>query len=224
MDWVSDVEALADHLDIKSFYILGVSGGGPYVLASMKGIPSERIPGAAIVSGLYPLALGAAGMLWGSWTLLMAASWVPSIVEPLLEIGLGNPARAEDRTSFDALIMKDMASRPDVDRRCMDDLELRKKFLDSVKESPRNGTKGITWEAKLFGCPWGFDLDELSGSDVGLTMWHGGVDKNSPVRMASEAAKQIGGAELKFMEEDGHISLIVKHMSEILESLVAPKK
>jgi len=219
LDWAADVVALADHLNIKTFYLLGVSGGGPYVLASLKTIPAERISGAAIVSGLYPLKLGAAGMLWGSWMLLKAASWAPGIVEPLLEFGIGKAARAEDGKSFEALIMQDMVSRPEVDRKCMDDLDLRGMFLDSVRESPREGTKGMAWEAKLFGCPWGFELDELD-VEGRLMMWHGGVDRNSPVGMAVEASNHIAGADLTVSDEDGHVSLIVNRMEEILRSMV----
>jgi hypothetical protein len=36
LDWPSDILELADHLKISQFYVLGTSGGCPYVLACAK--------------------------------------------------------------------------------------------------------------------------------------------------------------------------------------------
>jgi len=76
LDSAADVEMLAAHLGIKSYAVLGVSGGAPYALAcawrnmSSSGSSNDgrdrvgsRCIGIATVSGLYPASLGLKGIL-----------------------------------------------------------------------------------------------------------------------------------------------------------------
>jgi pimeloyl-ACP methyl ester carboxylesterase len=49
-DWPSDVAALADHLDVERFAVLGLSSGGPYAVASAALLP-DRVAGAGSVAG-----------------------------------------------------------------------------------------------------------------------------------------------------------------------------
>jgi pimeloyl-ACP methyl ester carboxylesterase len=52
-DWPADVIALADHLGLARFAVLGYSGGGPYAAACALRIP-ERLTHVGIVSGTGP--------------------------------------------------------------------------------------------------------------------------------------------------------------------------
>ena len=52
-DWPGDVADLANQLGLGRFWLLGTSGGGPYVAACAYRMP-DRIVRAAIVSGLGP--------------------------------------------------------------------------------------------------------------------------------------------------------------------------
>lgn len=51
--WQKDVASLADALSFERFSVLGISGGGPYVLACAEQL-AERIDKASIVCGLGP--------------------------------------------------------------------------------------------------------------------------------------------------------------------------
>lgn len=55
LDWPDDLCQLADQLGIDKFYVLGASGGGPYVAACAYKIP-DRLLGATIIAGLSPMA------------------------------------------------------------------------------------------------------------------------------------------------------------------------
>ena len=48
--FVRDLEQLADHLQIERFYLIGVSGGGPYSWATAAYAP-QRVKGVLIFSG-----------------------------------------------------------------------------------------------------------------------------------------------------------------------------
>ncbi len=54
-DWPALIGGLADTLELDRFRILGVSGGGPYALATAWGLP-ERTIAASVVCGAPPLA------------------------------------------------------------------------------------------------------------------------------------------------------------------------
>ena len=43
LDWPTDVEALATHLNLKRFAVLGGSGGGPYAVACAYSLPPEML-------------------------------------------------------------------------------------------------------------------------------------------------------------------------------------
>ena len=153
-----------------------------------------------------------------SRVLLFVASWATSLVAPLLEWQLGKAARDPDTKTFEDMFMKEMSGRPDVDRKCLDNLEFRKQFVDSVRESLRAGGQGAAWEARLFGSEWGFELDEVQFD--GLSLWHGKLDVNCPCSMAEKAVKQMKGGELKVFDEEAHMSLPVNHAEEILRHLL----
>lgn len=52
LDHAKDLQALAAHLDIDRFSIVGVSGGGSYALACAYAIPSSQLKSVAVVAGV----------------------------------------------------------------------------------------------------------------------------------------------------------------------------
>ena len=93
--WPADVLALADHLDVRRFAILGTSGGGPYVLACCAALPQDRLAAAGAIAALYPTSLGLKGMLMEPRVLLLVAPWATWLVVRGLDWSLGAAARNE---------------------------------------------------------------------------------------------------------------------------------
>ncbi|CAM6103777.1 unnamed protein product [Calypogeia fissa] len=217
LDWPSDVLELADHLDISRFFVMGISGGSPYVLACVKEIPRERLLGAAVVSGIYPLKLGTAGMLWRTRVLMYVAPWT-RLVAPLLDWQFGRLARDPDPKVLEEWFTKEMSRLPEQDRKCFENEQFRKEMVDSLRESFRPGSQGAAWEARLYVSNWGFELEEVQFD--GLALWHGRLDVNCPCRMPEKAVKQMKGAKLKLFEEEAHLSLPTNHAEEILKHLL----
>src|SRR5438067_6814434 len=54
-DWPRLVERMADHLGIRDFRMLGISGGAPYAYATAVALP-KRVRAIAIVGGAPPIA------------------------------------------------------------------------------------------------------------------------------------------------------------------------
>jgi pimeloyl-ACP methyl ester carboxylesterase len=54
LDWPTDITALADALGFERFAAVGMSAGGPYVLACAYSIP-DRLTTATLIAGAAPL-------------------------------------------------------------------------------------------------------------------------------------------------------------------------
>jgi len=218
LDWPSDLLELADHLKISQFYVLGTSGGCPYVLACAKEIPRSRLLGAAVVSGIYPLKLGVQGMLMKLRVMLFVAAWATSLFGRLLDWQLGKVARDPDPKALEELFVKEMSGRPEADRKVIENLHFRKEIVDSLRECLKGGSQGAAWEARLYGTDWEFEMEEVQFD--GLCLWHGKLDVNCPCSMPENVVKLMKGAELKLFEEEAHFSLPVNHAEEILRHLL----
>lgn len=217
LDWPNDILALADHLRTNQFYIMGMSGGGPYTLACCHSLPKDRLLGASVVSGMYPSSLGLSGMMFPLRVLLWVAPWTPGLVGTLLDSQIGNIARHPDPSLFRDAFLKEIQSRPEVDRKVFEDERSKDALIESTREGLRQGGQGPAWEASLFGSAWGFELEEI---DRTVMLWHGELDINVPVRMAKETSEKIKGATLKVIEGEGHVSYAFAMQEEILRELL----
>ncbi len=75
---------LAQHLGLKKYGVLGMSGGGPYALACAYRIPVETLSGCVVVSGTPPYYQNQDGLRQGEKTLLYLARSLPRVFSFLL--------------------------------------------------------------------------------------------------------------------------------------------
>lgn len=223
IDWPADVLALADHLKISQFYILAVSGGASYALACIKSIPRERLLGVSVVSGMYPTKLGTAGMSLQSRMLFWLAPWFTGLTTFMFDTSMGKAARCSDPQVFEDMLEQDISERYVDDQTAMRDPKYWPIFVAMMREAFAHGSKGASWEARLQGGEWGFELSQMYlDSDVGcsLTLWHGSEDMNCPVTMAKKARALMPGSDLQTMVGEGHVSFMFKEADAILENLI----
>ncbi|KAJ4994117.1 hypothetical protein SVAN01_00594 [Stagonosporopsis vannaccii] len=223
LDWPADVLALADHLKVSQFYILAVSGGAPYALACIKTIPKERLLGVSVVSGMYPIKLGTAGMLLQSRMLFWIAPWLTGLTSLIFDTSMGKAARCSDPQVFEDMLEQEVDNRHAGDQAVMKDPKHWPTFVAMMREAFAHGSRGASWEAKLKGSEWGFELSQLYiDSDIGcpLTLWHGAEDVNCPAAMAKKAKALMPGSNLRLMDREGHVSYIFEKADEILDDLI----
>jgi pimeloyl-ACP methyl ester carboxylesterase len=226
LDWPADVLALADHLKINQFYILGVSGGAPYALACLKEIGQERLLGATIVSGLYPIKFGTAGMMFPSRVMLWVAPWMTGFTTMLFDNMMGKASRNPDPKLFEDMMSKEIDNRHPGDQKAIKDPANWPTFVAMTRESFHQGSEGASWEARLNGSDWGFELGQLYVGENGvpLTLWHGSEDVNCPAAMATKAKDSMPGSVLHLQEGEGHVSFIFRDASIILEDLIGQEE
>ncbi|MEZ4601764.1 MAG: alpha/beta hydrolase [Syntrophotaleaceae bacterium] len=209
--WSEDVGHLADSLYLERFSLLGVSGGGPYALACASSM-SRRLRAVGLVGALGPMAVPHLGrsmkpparfsfhlarnfprlsrLLYGELIGRLLRQW-PDLVTLLLQ-----PAEA--------------------DRPVLADPDVSVILTNSIKEALRQGGQGPVRDLQLLGEEWDFDLNRI---DCPVHLWHGEQDATVPIVMGRYLAHVIPGCQSRFYKKEGHFSLPVGHMEEILSDI-----
>ena len=74
------------------------------------------------------------------------------------------------------------------------------------------------YDRKLIFKSWGFKLEEIS-SRVKVYLWQGIFDKSVPISVGRYMVKKIPNCEAKFYPKEGHISVCVNKINDIVNSL-----
>lgn len=214
IDWPDDVTELADLLGINRFSVLGVSGGGPYAAACAYKIP-HRLISVGIVCGLGPTdAVGATEeMLWyNRWGLHIAARmpWLIKLIMTPVAFIMRHHAK-----TIVAFLSKTTKAP---DKRELKRPDIMNIMSASFRESMRSGAAGATRDAFLYANPWGFDLTHIRSQ---VHLWHGEKDEIIPLAMAQYTAAMVPNCRAVFYRGEGHFSLVVKYVEEILSVLAA---
>ena len=209
-DWPDDVAALADHLGFAKFAIVGMSGGGPYAAACAHAL-KDRLTRVAIIAGLGPP--DAPGMSNDRVGFLLNLGQRPmtSAVLFIVMRTLIHNAKAERRIAhFRNRIPR--ASK-DVEAMTPDFLHM---LLSSFREGLRVSTRGASSDARVYGEPWPFALNDIR---VPVRVWHGQADTQVPVSIGRHYATHIPSARGVFPEDEGHVSIVVNYIEAIIADL-----
>lgn len=209
LDWPDTVQELADNLEISTFSVVGVSGGGPYAAVCAYKIP-ERIEKTGIVVGLAPTNID--GVLEGMAILNKLTWWsyhrLPILMEISSLIGwlqVRTLLPSSDRFSYQAKADQDLLQTDTV----------KQDMLRTRKEAFIQGKRGAAHDLRLYTSEWGFDLAKIVGE---VLLWYGDKDKNVSVNMGKYYRDNIPNSHLHVYPNEGHF-LIQNHAQEIINEL-----
>jgi pimeloyl-ACP methyl ester carboxylesterase len=213
IDWAADVAALADHLKIDRFGVVGISGGGPHAAVCAAHL-GDRVSSTAIVSGVGPmgdaeLSASMEGMNRGIGALAAHMSFVlVPILQAQVFVMRHWPERALSATRRQ-MAAPDLAvlERPDV----------RAVFVEDARRASATTAQATVQDFTLFVREWGFRLQDIA---VPVHVWHGDADKNVPYAQGEFVARRIPGAEFHPCPGEGHL-LVIDHLSEILQTVAS---
>lgn len=216
-DWPPLLEQLVNHLDIGEFRMLAISGGAPYAYATALTMP-KRVRAVAIVGGVIPFAelKDHTGLLPLYRLLLGLYRNRPQLLRrsfhvARLFLSLRPPVR------FRPLVLKMLLLRP-CDAASLRDDAAFEAIFESQRRAWRGSAEGVMSDAQIYAQPWGFALEDVR---VPVRLWHGKEDRAFAVRLAEDVANRLPNCRTRFVENEGHYSLPIRHMHEILHDLIS---
>jgi len=220
-DFAADISFLANHLGVDRFALLGVSGGGHYVI-TCAALLKERVTRAVVISGAS-LPIDTKGMFRMN-KLGFRLGAIPILGKWL--------AKQQMKTILTMAKDPDAFIKSKSGRRMLKNMpeELVKLFLDPEFRGPlcrtsaefyRQGSdsiKAMIQEGKFMKKGWEVDLSQIPSGLVYI--WHGTADTNVPVSNAYKNAKAIPGAHIEIFEGGGHTIIFdnIEKLGEILSS------
>ncbi len=207
-DWASDVAALADHLKIEQFAVVGVSGGGPHALVCAHRHP-ERVSAVGVVSGIGPIAEPEFGSAMEGLTKGVA---MVAARAPFLLLGFFSLQEFWMRHWPEAALRAVSKTMPEADVELLG----RPEVLDALRSDlVLHAAQAATQDLTLFTRDWGFRLEDVT---VPVHVWHGDADKNVPFAHGKAMAARIPGAQFHQCPGEGHL-LAVPRLGEILRTV-----
>jgi pimeloyl-ACP methyl ester carboxylesterase len=202
--WAGDVEQVLDGLGLDRVGIIGLSGGGPYVLACTHEL-SDRVVAAVVLGGVAPTVGPDAipgGMIALAHRFRLPLGWmrVP------IGTGLTVVARVLRPVEGSALDLYARIS-PEGDRRAFESPGMKEMFLDDLGRGAAGvGLLSVTTDAVLFTRHWGFSVRDIIAP---VRFWHGDADHMVPLDHARHMVDLMPDAELTVRPDESHLGTLV---------------
>jgi pimeloyl-ACP methyl ester carboxylesterase len=213
-DWPRDLLALADHLALARFHVIGVSGGAPYAIASGQQL-GDKVAGIALICGLGEFVGDdpTSGMNAAAAAAIKFHRQWPRVGHWAFMHLIGPTLRRNPALVFKIL----MGNGTVADREVLANSDVRDTIVASFAEAFHAGAAGPAHEAGLFTQHWDIDPTKVCRP---VQLWHGVADRTVPVAMGRRHAALLPDVGAHFIPGEGHFSLIVRHMHEILAGLI----
>ena len=217
LDWPQVLEELANHLEIEHFHIMAISGGAPYAFAAAWKLP-ERVRAIAVASGAPPIVDLAdhTGLLPLYRSMLTMHKRSPQILRAFFY--LVRPILAtRPPIRLRPLVLKALRLQP-CDAGALRDSAAFEACFESQRRAWRASVEGVLVDAEIFALPWGFLLEQVQ---VPVRLWHGKRDRAFSLAIAKEVVARLPNCTAHYIENEGHYSLPIRHVGEILTDLIS---
>jgi pimeloyl-ACP methyl ester carboxylesterase len=209
-DCAADVRTICSALGIDRLGIWGISGGGAHALACAALLP-DLAAAVASLAGLAPY--GAEGLDWFDG---MGKENADDILLCATDKVAARKKMDEDWKEAMAATADELAEMfptllSPVDAAVLTG-ELAEYLAFSEHEGLAPGSEGWWEDGEAEVAPWGFELAEIS---VPVLVVHGRHDKFVPFGHGEWLARHIPGAEAWLLDDDGHLTLMERRVSEV---------
>jgi pimeloyl-ACP methyl ester carboxylesterase len=202
-DAADDIAAIADHLGLDSFAVVGRSGGGPHALACAALLGDRVTRTAVLVSLAHPDATDLdwfSGMTPDNVSAFNAGLHDEEALVALLR-------RRADATVRDPESLLDVLTTQmtEPDRRIVSDVGFRRMLASTYLEALRDGPYGWIDDVLALRVDWGFAVGAIA---CPVRLWHGEQDNFSPVSHARWLAERIPAAEVHVQSGSAHFGAV----------------
>lgn len=209
--WPGIVRELANHLGIDRFYIVGLSGGGPYALSCAASMP-DKVIAAAVVSGMGPAVPEVLRhMPRLNRAFLFHARHLPWLLR------LEAPAASLFLDRYPDFLIESMRrGAGSSDRGILSDPTVVGALRTDITEAVRHGPWGMVADAASFVSDWNPIVRSVS---TRIDLWHGEADKIVPIESARHLAERLENRRTFFLEGEGHL-FVARRMEAIVGRLL----
>ena len=207
LDVAKDVAELSEHLGIKWFVNLGLSGGGQHAIAT--GLDSRSV-GVVTVGSLAPFAELGQRFYDG-----MQQADLDEYADALRDINdlVKRFQGWQDGTLADSVAGAELSER--------DQLATTKPtwkvVLDSCAFTMQQGWDWVADDYSSYLQPWGFDPRDVKAPTV---IWQAELDKNVPVQHGKWLAEHMPNNRFELRAGESHLGLYVNYEEEIMQSAI----
>lgn len=200
LGFTEDLRTIADTLGINRFAVIGLSGGGPYTLATAAAMP-DRVVMAAVLGGVAPL-IGEDGISSGLMELAKIVRPVIEVADTPIRWVAGSLIKLIGPFGSPALDLYARIS-PDGDRNLLSRPEFKAMFLDDLLNGSRKQLAAPFADIVVFARDWGFRLEDIK---VPVRWWHGDADHIVPYAHGEHAVARIADAEMYTLPGESHLA------------------
>ena len=213
LEYSSDIDELADYLELRHFSVLGISGGGAYAAAVAYGIPS-RVDHCILVSTATPFQNGKPSKAMSKENRL--AFFLTNHFPWILKIAMNAQKKLIDSKpeKYKETMKKGGRHLPDWDNKMLQVDEILECSWHHSKEAFHQGVNEVIYETKLLTKDWGFKLEEIKTS---IKIWHGEKDTLSPASEVKAMETLFAEVESHYIEDGGHF---LTESDEVWESIL----
>jgi pimeloyl-ACP methyl ester carboxylesterase len=217
LTWADDILEFANKLNIVRFFVLGISGGGPYALACAYRIPSDRLVASLVVSGMGPLngnkKYFGPLLRFGMTLAKMSRRMFRFIYRIIFYSQLKTEKRA-------AKTVKKMVLEFSPDEQALfHSSDLLEIFIADNYYGYVQGPLGTAQDVEIYAHSWGFKLEDIP-EEISVMVLHGEKDNIVPVEIGRYVAEHIPHCYSQFYPEGTHFTTPVDHLQEILKKLM----
>jgi pimeloyl-ACP methyl ester carboxylesterase len=201
LDYALDMADLADYLGINTFGAMGISGGGPTLMASAFAIPERLhcVIDLACAMPVYgdPQMLDHLGTLDRLYARLgdhmpLTLFKIPFSILGIMQSLMKSPA------SFAKMFDSSLCS---ADMELFQIADFQYLFMRDFQELFRNGAVGPAYDAQTVYRHWGFNLSDIR---THIEVFHGAADKFVPPEFSEFLAENVPDTRINHIEGQGH--------------------
>ena len=199
VDWTADLAVVLDTLAIETVRLIGLSGGGPYVLAAGATLP-QRVHGIGVLGGAGPTC-GVDAVAGGPMQLAVRLAPLLRTARVPLGVALTQGIRLVRPLAGPVLDLY-AAVQPPGDKTLLSRPEFKAMFLDDLLNGSRFQTSAPINDLLLFTRDWGFELGDVR---VPVRWWHGADDHIVPVAHGRHVVERLPDATLTVIDGESHL-------------------
>jgi pimeloyl-ACP methyl ester carboxylesterase len=202
-EWSSDIEEFLDQLEIDTFSLYAISGGGPYAISSSYYL-GDRINKVAVVCGLGPV-------------------YLPEIYEKLSPEGKASVDYPEALGSFTDTVqsnpkafVENLISGMNESERSRIPAQVIEEYTRSLSESTKR-PDGMISDYQAFGAEWNVPIEKIS---VPIHFWHSEDDQSVPFTHSEFLVSKITGAKLTKLTGLNHYTTVLGTIEYVLDYIL----